>query len=302
MALISPSVNGSQVRPEHIALNAFLHTRVRQWKESEHAMDSTECIALPDGFHFQEDIQIEEMHPKNILWSETFSGSDNEAHSDATLTSYTPGTPNQHTALEDPICPTFSGGSCPRGGNLFADRSVQRAILTFFEDIARSPTPYHNCGFKLKIDVIKASPNGPLDLSANNIIDREDQTLPAEMILDQGEIIAAQEELDEMCAALNACPLHIAELRGGMDRLSLKIEKKVKGIEEMKVKALGNGALPVGQAQDERRNWKQQKEGTKVPFAGTMVDSELLKAAGFLETADAELSKADEGGNANEDA
>ena len=46
--------------------------------------------------------------------------------------------------------------------------------------------------------------------------------------------------------------------------------------------ARNRGAV-LGEKMSEGRGWKPQVEGPQVAFAGTMVDSELLKAAGLME-------------------
>ena len=53
------------------------------------------------------------------------------------------------------------------------------------------------------------------------------------------------------------------------------------------------GAVKAGEAEEIRENWEPQYDGPKVPFAGTMVDSELLKGAGLFETAEKALQEMD---------
>jgi hypothetical protein len=74
------------------------------------------------------------------------------------------------------------------------------------------------------------------------------------------------------------------------------METRVEDLENKTNKALllgggdYGGLIVPGEEREEKKkkggNWKMQVEGPKVPFAGTMVDSELLKAAGLVESAE----------------
>ena len=122
------------------------------------------------------------------------------------------------------------------------------------------------------------------------------------MTPEQAELEEARERLAELRVAFTACPDGISELVQGRAMLGKKIkvmETRVDDLENKTKKALllgggggDHGVLNVaGEEREEKDkkkggNWKMQVEGPKVPFAGTMVDSELLKAAGLVESAE----------------
>jgi hypothetical protein len=126
------------------------------------------------------------------------------------------------------------------------------------------------------------------------------------MTPEQAELEEARERLFELRVAFTACPDGISELVQGRAKLGKKIkvmETRVDDLENKTKKALllggggsggggdHDGLIVPGEEREEKDkkkggNWKMQVEGPKVPFAGAMVDSELLKAAGLVESAE----------------
>ena len=56
--------------------------------------------------------------------------------------------------------------------------------------------------------------------------------------------------------------------------------------------------MKAGEGQEIRDAWKPASGGPKIPFAGTMVDAELVKGAGLLDMAEEALEELDSGTNA----
>lgn len=207
------------------------------------------------------------------------------------------------------ICPTFAGGNNSVGECIFTYPPVQHAILSFFQDVAQDPLHYRNPpGLKTYITAPQPSPDHPLALSPiNNNGDDEDEiginfgAPTLQMTPEQAELEEARERLAELRVAFTACPDGISELVQGRAKLGKKIkvmETRVGDLENKTDKALllggggdHGGLIVPGEEREEKDkkkggNWKMQVEGPKMPFAGTMVDSELLKAAGLVESAE----------------
>jgi len=207
------------------------------------------------------------------------------------------------------ICPTFAGGNNSVGECIFTYPPVQHAILSFFQDVAQDPLHYRNPpGLKTYIAAPQPSPDHPLALSPiNNNGDDDDEiginfgAPTLQMTPEQAELEEARERLAELRVAFTACPDGISELVQGRAKLGKKIkvmETRVDDLENKTNKALllggggdHGGLIVPGEEREEKDkkkggNWKMQVEGPKVPFAGTMVDSELLKAAGLVESAE----------------
>jgi hypothetical protein len=212
------------------------------------------------------------------------------------------------------ICPTFAGGNNSVGECIFTYPPVQHAILSFFQDVAQDPLHYRNPpGLKTYTAAPQPSPDHPLALSPinNNGDDDDDIGInfgapTLQMTPEQAELEEARERLFELRVAFTACPDGISELVQGRAKLGKKIkvmETRVDDLENKTKKALllggggsggggdHDGLIVPGEEREEKDkkkggNWKMQVEGPKVPFAGTMVDSELLKAAGLVESAE----------------
>jgi hypothetical protein len=212
------------------------------------------------------------------------------------------------------ICPTFAGGNNSVGECIFTYPPVQHAILSFFQDVAQDPLHYRNPpGLKAYTVAPQPSPDHPLALSPinNNGDDDDDIGInfgapTLQMTPEQAELEEARERLAELRVAFTACPDGISELVQGRAKLGKKIkvmETRVDDLENKTKKALllggggsggsgdHGGLIVPGEEREEKDkkkggNWKMQVEGPKVPFAGTMVDSELLMAAGLVESAE----------------
>ena len=214
------------------------------------------------------------------------------------------------------ICPTFAGGNNSVGECIFTYPPVQHAILSFFQDVAQDPLHYRNPpGLKTYTAAPQPSPDHPLALSPINDDNNGDdddtginfRTPTLQMTPEQAELEEARERLAELRVAFTACPDGISELVQGRAKLGKKIkvmETRVEDLENKTNKALlllggggsggggdHGGLIVPGEEREEKDkkkggNWKMQVEGPKVPFAGTMVDSELLKAAGLVESAE----------------
>lgn len=188
------------------------------------------------------------------------------------------------------VCPTYAGGNTSVGECVFTNPAVQHAILSFFGEISQDPENYCNPDIKISAEYPQPTPDSPLLLSGDNAV-VGDSNLPPEMTPEQADLTEARNQLINMRIALDACPENVQTLEKGRDRLVRKIQQQETKIEDLEKKALASGGLKAGEAQEKRVNWKPQKEGPKVQFAGTMVDSELLKAAGMFDTAESALEK-----------
>jgi hypothetical protein len=193
------------------------------------------------------------------------------------------------------ICPTFAGGDDSAGECIFTNPAVQDAVLSFFEEVAQDPKHYHNPNFNIYTEAPQPSPEDPLVLDPHNPNIGLAHSSPDEMTPAKAELELASEKLIQMESALQGCPEDVPELQPGRTKLIERITNQSAKIEKLRTKALAAGGLTAGEAPQQRENWKPQKEGPKVQFAGTEVDSELLKAAGLTETADEELAKLGKG-------
>ncbi|KAI8937476.1 hypothetical protein NX059_005194 [Plenodomus lindquistii] len=309
MALVSSTVDESQI--QHPSLRAFLHQRTRHWRYSDLTPDPFQCVGLPNDYNKDLDSTPSPSGPgvmksaQHIRWNEDLpasgplSGITNALHrlvvgatsqsketaSTTAADPYTEWSTNQVV-----LAPTFAGGVESTPECIFTDRKVQHAILSFFEEVAQDPENYRNPNMKLFTEAPQPTPENPLVLSADDTTFTS-QPLSAEMTPEHLELEEARQNLFEMCIAFDACPDHKPELANGREKLAKKIHEKRAQIEDLEKKALAKGGLRAGEATEKRENWKPQAEGPKVPFAGSMVDSELLKAAGLFETAQAELNK-----------
>jgi hypothetical protein len=184
------------------------------------------------------------------------------------------------------ICPTFAGGRESTGECIFTHFAVQHAILDFFEDVAQSPENYRNPDFKVYNPAPQPTPDNPLALDPDSSEVAGFASLPPEMTPEQAEVDMAKEKIDQMMLALKACPTRVSELQQGRNKLVERIANQKVKILELEKKALATGGLKAEEAPKQRENWQPQKEGTKVKFAGADIDSELLKAAGLIDTAE----------------
>ncbi|OAL57092.1 hypothetical protein IQ07DRAFT_652273 [Pyrenochaeta sp. DS3sAY3a] len=300
MALVHSLMDDSQIKDPD--LRTFLHQRTRQWNYCDRTVNPYHCIDLPNQFNVEMDNNAtkDAMAAEHISWSETIKSTEvvpelAKAISDTIADRRLPKSEDSSTdvqSLSSPgtICPTFAGGDCFLGESVFTQPLVRRAILSFFEEIGRNPTNYKNPTMTIYTNAPQPTADKPLELSGEAPDDGAPSFLP-EITLEQAYLDEARETLTKMRVALDDCPSNVEVLKVGREKLIKKINKKEMEIEELAKKALSNGGLKAGEAQDLRENWKPQKEGKMVPFAGTMIDSELLRAAGMLDTAKEELEK-----------
>jgi hypothetical protein len=321
MAVIQSIVDGSQVKLP--SLRALLHQRTRQWKYTDVTANPVHCIELPDdycsGALCPDDKSRRESQSlkafKRVNWNEKISQivpvSDvtkairrftlrivhPKNHSFAPAS--TPAEPKVDAFADwkgpSALCPTFAGGNSAFGESVLTNSSVQSSILAFFGQVIMDPEQYYNTDFKIYTNAPQPTPYSPLVLNLEATESTSDSApVSVEMTTEQVELDIAREDLTQLRTALEACPTNVAELDQGRTRLTEKIAKKESEVSCLEEKALASGGLKAGEAQDKRENWKPQAEGPKVPFAGTMIHSELLKAAGLAETAEEEVSKLDE--------
>lgn len=305
MALIHSLSDASQIKNANF--REFLHRRARQWKCSERTSDPLHCTDLPKDFYeiFKNKPQPKVFTPtkrvQHISWNDTSSwdsAGDSASARDHILPDMSSlektSAPRAFVASTewsdglDVVCPTYAGGDSFVGERVFTNPTIQHAILSFFEDIARDPAAYSNSESELYMAAPQPTPDNPLMLFDESSVKESDRISP-EMMPEQAELYEARQMLGNMRMALDACPSNVKELEEGRDRLDKKIRDKEREIETLSRKILYNGGFQAGEAQEMRENWKPQKEGRKVAFAGTVVDSELLKAAGMFDTANEEL-------------
>jgi hypothetical protein len=301
MALIHSLIDDSQIKSPQ--LRAFLHQRTRQWRYTDLTTNPLHCTDLPEDYeHTPPDTSAIMKSASHIVWHE-------DLPKDGPLATISKAMQRIKIAVtpalkEDsiqegeevtecasgtaPPCPTFAGGDNSVGECIFTNPSVQNAILSFFEDVAQDPEHYRNPSMNVYTKAPQASPDNPLALSADETETETFTPLAPEMNPTQAELDAAREKLIDLRIALSACPANNASLAPGRENVARKIRNVEFKIEKLEKDALGKGGLKAEEAQDKRRdeNWKPQMGGLKVPFAGTYVDSELLKAAGLVDTAE----------------
>lgn len=314
MAAIHPSlIDNSEIT--HPTLKAFLHQRTRQWKYTDLSFAPTQCIDLPDDYATDTPPRNTPQDKRHIYWTEDiampepFSGITktlsrlkvNVTASTRDSTAVSTETDTDTSSIwknASVLCPTFAGGKETAGECVFTDPAVQHAILSFFEEVAQEPEHYRNPAFTTSLDVPRPTADDPFALSADPTAAEDPgiQPAPPMMTPEQEELEEARAKLADMRIALDACPEDVDELAKGRSNLIQKIAKQEAEIKDLQVKALGSGSLGAGEAEEVRQDWIRKVDGQQVPFAGTMVDSELLKAAGLGGTASEELDKLGDGG------
>lgn len=310
MAIVDTMVDATSIH--NPSLKAFLHQRVRQWKITDNT-DPQKCSELPSDYASQDGESDygktkgpETTHPK-ISWLDTVPPSGSISTVTGLLKrlkmAVTPHKSTHEAEAEstdfhnygyDPICPTFGGGDSDEsvGECIFTTPAVQQAILEFFEEVAQNASGYRNPAFTTS-NAPQPTPDNPLELDAEDSENMTFQPLPAEMSPEQQEVDIIKKRLVNMKACLAATPKDNPELKEGRAGLEKRIIIVTEELEEAQKKALASGGLKAGEAEEIRENWEPQYDGPKVPFAGTMVDSELLKGAGLFETAEKALEELD---------
>ncbi|KAJ4988944.1 Arb2 domain-containing protein [Stagonosporopsis vannaccii] len=308
MAMVQTSVEDLEV--SHPSLKALLHQRTRQWKFTDSSMSPAQCTELPNNYSpapkptplkDNKAIRWNEEVPHPVL-CETQKTLHHLALSAVPTNGEKSKSPHSTTDISSDWgsgsvpCPTFAAGREPTGECIFTQPAVQDAILSFFEDVAQDPENYRNPAFSTLADIPRPTADAPLIFDADATIPHlaDSQTASHMLTHEQLELKDAHATLAEMRIALGACPKDVEMLAKGRARLVEKIVKQEAAVKDLQVKALGSGSLGVGEAEDIRQDWRRKVDGPRVPFAGTMVDSELLKAAGLGETADEELGEVDE--------
>lgn len=314
MAMVYTTLDNSEITDPR--LKAFMHGRTRQWKYSDLSCNPTLCTQLPDDYSSDSPGQAKLKVPKTIRWDDvlpeagplpriTKSMSGLSFDTSANISAK----PAQAAAAADiewgsgdVPCPTFAGGKEPTGECVFTEPDVQRSILSFFEEVAHDPENYRNPKLTTAVNIPQPTADAPFALDANATTPgTADIQPPSPMVTpEQAELEDARAKLEDMRIALKACPDNVKLFAKGRARLMGKIVNQETLIKDLQVKALGSGSLGAGAAGEVRQGWTHEANGSQVPFAGTMVDSELLKAAGLGETAREGLEKAGATGDSKE--
>jgi hypothetical protein len=307
MAVIHSLVDNSEIT--HPSLKAFLHQRTRQWKYTDLSRDPTQCTELPGDYSGDVSGHIATKDTKPIRWNEELPRPRSLAEINKTLhrlaqddASPTSDIGNVSSGEVDTepeytsgsvLCPTFAGGRESAGECVFTNSKVQHAILAFFDEVAQDPEHYRNPAFTTYSDIPRPTADAPFALSADPTVPNSTNVQPASPMMtpEQADLDEAREKLSDLRIALEACPDDVDELAKGRARLVLRITKQEVAIQKLQISALSSGSLRAGDAQDLRQDWTPRVDGQQVPFAGTVVDSELLRAAGLGETASEELEK-----------
>lgn len=309
MAMMQTLIEDSEAT--HPSLRAFLHQRTRQWRYTDLSTNPAQCIELPDDYVANATVPHQSKVAQIVRWNEelpqprTLSEITKAFH--RLTVSIAPNDGDKSTSTDSTTdissdwgsasvpCPTFAGGKEPTGECIFTEPAVQHAVLSFFEEVAQDPENYDNPPFTTLADIPHPTADAPFSLNADSIMHNTANSQIARPVLspEQAELEDARAKLADMRIALDACP-DVDALAKARAKLAEKIVKQEAAIDNLQVKALGSGSLGAGEADDLRKDWSPKVDGPRVPFAGTMVDSELLKAAGLGETAEEELEKIDE--------
>ncbi|KAF3000730.1 hypothetical protein E8E13_003687 [Curvularia kusanoi] len=311
MALVHTSLDNSEITQPN--LKAFMHRRTRQWKFTDERRNPTQCTELPDDYSGKlpeesQDLLAHAQETELINWDEELRAGtlpeltsvlrrmaldDETDHSDSSGAPVTATDPGWGSGAVP--CPTFAGGKESTGECIFAQPIVQQAILSFFKEVAQDPVNYRNPEFTTSLSVPQPTVDAPLVLDASVQPETANVQPTSPLVTpEQSELDEAHTKLKNMRDALVHCPENIELLAKGRAKLVEKIASQEVMIKELQAKALGNGSLRAGEAEAVRQDWSPKVDGQKVSFAGTMVDSELLKAAGLGETAIQKSKKRDE--------
>lgn len=302
MAMIHTNLDNSEIT--HPDLKAFMHQRTRQWKYSDTSRDPLQCTDMPDDFVRNDKGKAPARDPKIIRWDEqldnNYRSNQDRMHRltlDPVSTSPRPDVnANSDWGSGSVPCPTFAGGKEPVGECIFTEPGVQRAILSFFEEVAQDPENYRNPTFTTSTYAPRPTADAPFTFDADATMpEMSDLQTAAPMLTpEQLELEESRARIVDMHIALQACPANVQELARGRTNLMERISKQEMAIKDLELRAASTASVGVGQTEELHENWTPKVDGPQVAFAGTTVDSELLKAAGLGETADEELMKLDE--------
>ncbi|ORY19683.1 Arb2 domain-domain-containing protein [Clohesyomyces aquaticus] len=296
LAFSQSSYVSSQIHnPE---LTQFLHQRARQWKLSSHSINPRDCVEVPKTEKYK-DGSSTSSHMTNprrpISWLEKLPASTPMSAVSGLLhhlsLALIPRNGKSRESSYDseerlPLCPTFAGGNQAIGECVFTEAEVQKCILDFFEEVAQDPKDFHNPEFKLA-KAITPTPGGGVwgeDAGVNEL-------MPPEMSPKRMEIDNKKAQIENMKVSIKVTPKDNPELEPGRKGLEKRLVKAEQELEDLLKKGVATGGLVGEEAEDVRERWEPVGTGPKIPFAGTMVDSELVRGAGLLDTADEALEE-----------
>lgn len=310
MAIVDSHLDGTRI--SNPSLKRFLHQRAREWVHDPCTDDPRGCVALPyryntgvdalelakpkvkaqgsDGAfapvqndqsmhtsHWLENNPVRPSASVSRFFSDLTTGVKKIAiNSDESRVPNPTGPAEEPDPLNDytPICPVFADAENPTGAGecIFTARAVQQIILDFFEEVARNPDIYHNPKLTIRT---KPTTDPAFDKSSPESYEIDEMTA----------------KLDCMRAALRDTPAK-EELKAGREKLEQRIVAFEQEIQEFTKKALAVGSLGAGEGLEVREIMEPtQGGGPKIPFAGSMVDAERVRAAGLNDYVDEELEK-----------
>lgn len=294
MALIQSGLVEAQIKSPTV--RGLLHQRSREFRYSDLTPDPKDCTHLPtDYYKYTGEFSSHDTSSRgHISWTEkrtpegpshsVSQALENLSIHDTPIAESDTGD-SDWFAGQSVVCPTFAGGESSTGEDVFTNHNVFRAILSFFEEVSQDTQHYCNPLFKIFEDKLEHTLDNPPMLDQDGS-PKDSAYLQTGMSPEQAELDAARMILQDMSSALNACPPDLPKLAKGREKLEERIKNQETKIQRMERDALGHGALRANEAATQRENWRPETEGPQVAFAGTMVDSELLRAAGLPETAE----------------
>lgn len=307
MALVESLVDDSQITNPR--LSTFLRTRTRHWKYSDITNSPLDCIQLPDRYdqsigQNESESGLTFMKSTNhICWYDNVSGTDVESETtgrfqdlkaDANPPLVQGGSPPGVDPLhwssgQAALCPTFAGGDVAVAECTFTDPLVQKAVISFFEEVSQDPRHYCNPPLALYTAAPKPTAENPFTLSTDDCLSApalDNQIMPEQLALKDARL-----ELSQLRNALAASMPDMPALKPGRKRLLQKIHAQERLVKELETKAREAKTFSDDEMPRHCENWRPQAQGSMVQVAGTMVDSELLKAAGLMEGSEGETGR-----------
>lgn len=285
----------------NVTVKTLLHQRAREWAINDRSNDPRQCVKVPPENSTDDDIKDSSAvttaptpdTASKIDWMENLSTIpsvteiiDYLKHLVVTDKSPPPiDNGDCDMSTDDAICPMFPYRD-PNGGFagecVFTSPEIQAAVLDFFEEVAQNPAGFKNPIFK------------PVPAPAPSSFEDFDDFNQPEINPEQTELEEKKRELAKLVEALEVTPKDKPELKAGIAAMVKRMEQAKEKIRELEQEGLASGGLGQGEAGKARDEWDTTAEsGTKIPFAGTMVDSESLRRAGLGKTADDELARLD---------